>query len=216
MTLNFADLNGVREVLLSCMDHKGRQFSYAVEKNLARVESKIHLAKKRLYGSPVFSDRPDLKLDEFLSKMRMLEMKHGQVNGKEFLRDDEGNVIVKDKEAYDKDVEFLNVTYPGCSPILEARKDAIAAMKEETFDVKFHLLHDEKQLPDELSTRERIMLRFMFAENLIPEEVLEEEEVEVPIAPESPKEEVKMELVTDVEEVKTKKSPAKKKSVKKE
>ena len=183
----------IKSFLMPMLDIKHKTFSYAVERNIAKIDSNIKHARKQTYAKPAFNKNE--KFDAYLRAYMDLENKLGQRDeNKRLVRDENDVVIPMDATVWATEFAALNKTYPKGSGILESRKDALREMDGMEFEMDFYKIRNEDGLPSDISARDRINLRFMFESSLIPEEVLEEEkEVEA----EESKEEVKGEQKED-------------------
>jgi hypothetical protein len=186
MILQVNDLRQMHMFLKAQLDVKHRAFSYAVEKNIAKVESALKKAERKAKQNPAF--KSDDKFDKgFLPEFAKLEGKHGRRDqGGNLLRDENDKIMPMDKEVYDKELAELNKKFPKGQATLAARIEAMKEMGETEYEIDFYKLRNEAGLPDSISARERIGLRFMFSDDLIPEEVKEDEEEEIMEGVEAP------------------------------
>lgn len=161
------------------LDTKHKVFSYALEKNIAKVESALKKAEKVTRGMPCFARNVDFD-SVYLPKWIQLENKYGSKDGSgRFLRDEHDRIIPSDADAYKTELDALNSKFPGFVDILDARIEAMSGSDELEFDIDFYKIRNENGLPDAISARDRINLRFMLDDSMIPEEILEEEKEEL-------------------------------------
>lgn len=169
MELNYANLTNLKGFLESFLDVRSRSFSYAVERNISKVESAIKAGRKWAYSQPAFERNPDF--DKYIKKYMVLEQEHAQRDeSNSILRDESGVIMPKDEKLWKEKLAELDATYTLGETILENRRAVLRELDDKVYDIEFYKLQSEDALPQDISARERIGLRFMLDEALIPEE----------------------------------------------
>jgi hypothetical protein len=179
MVYKVNDLRQLEMILRGQMDVKNKTFSYAVEKNMAKIESALKKSQRKLRQFPAFADNQEFD-KEFLPKYAELEKKFGQPDGFGGVKRNEETeeIIPLDKDAYQKELAVLSEEYPGFVDLLGARIHAMKEIGELEYEIEFYKVQNDAHLPNDMSARDRVNLRFMFADKLIPEEALADKELE--------------------------------------
>ena len=173
-----SELRVMKQSLEANLDVPGEAFSYAVSKNLAKVNRALEMAAKK-----VRKNHPSFEYNEDFDKVYLpafirLEGEHGKKDETGALvRDESDNIVPKDAEAYKKELAALNKKHPGCDTILKERRKASGETEKYAYEIEFHKILKKDALPSQVTARMRFALEFMLGDGLAPGSQVEADDI---------------------------------------
>ena len=130
---------------------KGVKFSYAVAKNIGRIES--HLKELEL------AIKPDQEYEQYDKLRVQIVEKHADKdeNGVPII---EGNQYKVDEEKIKQEIDDLNDKYADAIKYRERQMDEFQKMLNEDVGIEIHMI-DKESLPDDISVEQMRIVEFM-------------------------------------------------------
>lgn len=167
--MTFGDLEHViRPFMMTLLDMKGRQFSYAVERNLNKIDSLINANTNAMYKETCFSKSKEF--NDYYEGVEELTSKFGTEKEGKLLRDESGEVIISEerKEEYKIAIKKLQEDMAVGYLVYNDRVNTHNAYMLKTVpDIDYYMIMKEDYFPEEITARQRMMLRFMTHESLL-------------------------------------------------
>ena len=189
MKLTIAQLEEMKDFVMSMLDKQGRQFSYALEKNIYKIDSAANKEKHAMEDLPCFNlhgNKPAIKaFNTYVKGLNELYKKFAEKDKSTYSGykiDDMRNICILEEHAeeYKKEKEELDLISSKGKKLLKDREAAYHTYRHTEVEVDFYKIMKEEFLPENITTRERMKLGFMLDDSLLPLEDMDNKKVLVP------------------------------------